>query len=355
MQENKLANLREMLLQSPTSNLWWECIQLVESAEDKGEKELLRSYLSDHASRDESWSLCRVPCGDWETEHPGWQLCEVTQKKVKSLPKTYEVHCPPGRYMRGCSPGDEEAYDDEKPRHEVILSRGFWAFATPITQAAFAAVDELRTFAFRGKQRPVETINWFEAMHFCNQLSEKLDLEPVYSFSEGYEKWIEDQTGTTPEVSWNPEANGYRLPTEAEWEYMCRAGSIDAMYGPLDEIAWYDENSRRTHKVAEKMPNAWGFFDTLGNVWEWCFDTMNAYAYKKPLVVDPLNLLPPSWEEAEEFEDPEDFEDGDSSQKLARGGCWAYSSGGTRASFRVSRESWYRSNYIGFRPVRTQF
>ena len=354
MQENKLATLREMLLQPPTANLWWECVELVEKAQEGDEKELLRSYLCDHASRDESWSLCRVPCGDWAPEHPGWQMSEVTQKKVKSLPKTNEVFCPPGLYIRGASPDDDEAYDDEKPRHQVTLTRGFWAFATPITQAAFAVINDSHSSEFKAKQRPVESINWFEALDFCNQLSERLGLEPVYSFSEGFEEWVVNREGAAPEVEWKQEAKGYRLPTEAEWEYLCRAGSSGAMYGKLEDIAWYDSNSTKSHKVGEKLPNAWGFFDTLGNVWEWCFDTMNAFAYDKRPMVDPLNLKAPDWEDAG-VEDPEDFDSADPSQKVARGGCWAYSSGGARASFRVSRESWYTANYIGFRPVRTQF
>jgi sulfatase modifying factor 1 len=118
---------------------------------------------------------------------------------------------------------------------------------------------------------PMTDVSWLDAIKFCNQLSLAAGLEPEYTI--GDDPNAED-------VVCNWQATGYRLPSEAEWEYACRAGSTEARYGELDEIAWYRENSAdRIHEVGTKSPNAWGFHDMLGNVWEWTWDLYDAGVY----------------------------------------------------------------------------
>ncbi len=163
--------------------------------------------------------------------------------KVNPKDNLRYVWIPPGKFMMGCSPGDSECYDKEKPSHEVSISHGFWMGQTAVTQAAYKAVTgKPNPSHFKGDDLPVEQVTWEEAKFYC-------------------------------------EAVGMRLPTEAEWEYAARAGSTGARYSSLDEVAWYDGNSGgKTHPVAQKLPNAWGLYDTLGNVWEWCSDWYGNYS-----------------------------------------------------------------------------
>ncbi|WP_229706125.1 formylglycine-generating enzyme family protein [Micromonospora sonchi] len=137
----------------------------------------------------------------------------------------------------------------------------------PVTQAEYARVTGERPSAFTGAKLPVESVSWWDAVRFCNALSEREGREPAYR--------LDDE-----DVQWDRTADGYRLPTEAEWEYACRAGTTGPRYGPLDEIAWYRDNSgERPHDVGGRQPNAWGLHDMLGNVWNWCWDVYDAEVY----------------------------------------------------------------------------
>ncbi len=139
----------------------------------------------------------------------------------------------------------------------------------PVTQELYAAVTGENPATFQGKDLPVETVSWIEAINFCNLLSESLGKSPCYSGDLGTEK-----------VTLNPQADGYRLPTEPEWQYACQANTQGIRYGRLEDIAWFKENSdNRTHKVGQKLPNAWGLYDMLGNVWEWCSDIYDETVY----------------------------------------------------------------------------
>jgi formylglycine-generating enzyme required for sulfatase activity len=142
------------------------------------------------------------------------------------------VRMPAGSFMTGCSPGDSECSDREKPARRVTIA-AFSIGQTPVTQEAYQQVTGTNPSYFRGAKLPVENVRWNEAQNYCK-------------------------------------AVGMTLPTETQWEYAARAGTTGARYGPLDAIAWYDGNSNKTtHPVGQKLPNAWGLYDMLGNVVQW--------------------------------------------------------------------------------------
>lgn len=117
--------------------------------------------------------------------------------------------------------------------------------------------------------KPRHSVSWWQAARFCNALSHHEGLPSAYVLDERAEL-----------ATWDPTATGYRLPTEAEWEYGCRAGGDGARYGPLDDIAWHRTNStNQLHEVGTRRPNDWGLHDMLGNVWEWCWDVYDAEVY----------------------------------------------------------------------------
>ena len=155
------------------------------------------------------------------------------------------------------SRADDPGPEQNEPQFEVSLSRGFWLQQTELTQAEYEALMGINPSYFKGTSNPVETVNWTEATEFCRRLSE-----------------------LPPEKS---SGNLYRLPTEAEWEYACRAGSTtaycfgDAEAG-IEDYGWFNKNAARTtHPVGGKKPNAWGLHDMHGNVAEWCSDFYGDY------------------------------------------------------------------------------
>lgn len=205
------------------------------------------------------------------------------------------VFIPPGEFMMGCSEGDRECDDDEKPPQKVELTRGFWIGQTEVTQAAYEKVMKTQNRSyFKGADRPVEQVSWDDANAYCK-------------------------------------AVGMGLPTEAQWECAARAGSKAARYGDLDQIAWYRANSKdQTQPVAAKAPNDWGLYDMLGNVWEWVADWYDEKYYDQRVSKDPLGPATGAW-------------------RVVRGGSWFYSPKVVRVSFR-SRGGLANRNYlIGFR------
>jgi formylglycine-generating enzyme required for sulfatase activity len=143
------------------------------------------------------------------------------------------VWIPPGRFTMGCSRGDADCRDNEKPPREVQIPNGFWIGQTEVTQGVYRRVTGQNESEFRGDYLPVEQVTWSEARDYCRAVE-------------------------------------MRLPTEAEWEYAARAGSSSARYGPINDIAWYAGNSgKKTHEVGQKQPNQFGLYDMLGNVREW--------------------------------------------------------------------------------------
>ena len=145
--------------------------------------------------------------------------------------------------------------DDRKKTQWSVRVEPFYLSRYQASQELYYEVTRRTPASFQGKQRPVEEVSWYDAVNFCNLLSRQVGLQQCYV--------IESEA-----VSLLSNANGYRLPTDAEWEYACRAGDKRPRYGELDAIAWYKDNSQdTTHDVGLKVANDWGLYDMLGNVW----------------------------------------------------------------------------------------
>lgn len=176
-----------------------------------------------------------------------------------------------GNEMIAIPPGRVTLSDRRTQRSWPVELAPYRLGAFPVTQGLYAQVTGGRPSAAQGDRFPVEGVSWWDAVRFCNALSRREGFAPAYRFH---------TDGEGEGVGWDTSADGYRLPTEAEWEHGCRAGTTGPRYGELDEIAWYRGNSReRVHDVGGKSPNAWGLHDMLGNVWDWCWDVYDAEVY----------------------------------------------------------------------------
>jgi formylglycine-generating enzyme required for sulfatase activity len=204
------------------------------------------------------------------------------------------VWIPPGQFMMGCSPGNTGCNADAKPVHKVTITKGFWMGQTEVTQEAYIRVAGTNPSHFIGQQRPVENVAWDQARTYC-------------------------------------EETGSRLPTESEWEYAARAGSTAETYANVDSIAWYRDNSGdETHAVKGKLPNAWGLYDILGNVWEWVAGFWGGYPADH--VVDPQGAT-------------------GGRARIMRGGSYKYGPWGSQASSRYMVGPAPNGGAIGFRCV----
>jgi formylglycine-generating enzyme required for sulfatase activity len=261
---------------------------------------------------------------------------QVGDSKVNPTDGQRYVWITPGTFQMGCSPGDAECFEDEKPAHGVTLTKGFWMGRTAVTVGAFKRyaqatgkpmppekddIGRLLNAAAGNDNLPVVAITWDEAAGFCG--------------------WA-----------------GMRLPTEAEWEYAARAGTTSARYGNLDDIAWYGDNSGKQRidstaiwntdsknyakrlydngngpkPVGQKQPNAYGLYDMLGNVWQWTADWYGGKFYQASERRDPTG--PPG-----------------GTYRVLRGGSWFNRPWYVRVSYRVRLEPGFRGSYIGFRCV----
>ena len=221
--------------------------------------------------------------------------------------------CPPGTFLMGSPSSETGRSENEGPQHQVTLSRGFWMSRTEITQAQWTAVMGSNPSYFTGDtSRPVERVSW---NNICAS-----------------------GTGYLARLNASYPGYGFRLPTEAEWEYACRAGSTmrfhwgdDSALSLIGSYAWYSANGAgTTHSVASKVSNSWGLYDMSGNVWEWCSDWYAAYT--SSAVTDPTG--PTS-----------------GSSKVLRGGGYSYDYSRCRSAYRDINGVDAVYNYNGFRIV----
>jgi formylglycine-generating enzyme required for sulfatase activity len=215
---------------------------------------------------------------------------------------------PAGSFRMGSNAGDSS----EKQIHPVTISRPFWMGKTEVTQAQYKQVMGDNPAHYQGLENPMESVSWNDAVVFCRKLTAR-----------------ERQAGRLPE------GFEYMLPTGAQWEYACRAGSsTEYCFGDdadrLDEAAWYGENSgKQTHPVAQKKPNAWGLYDMHGNVWEWCRDWYEG-GYLSAGVTDPQG--PDS-----------------GTARVLRGGCYLSLASCCRSAERLRGAPSVTGNVLGFR------
>ena len=248
------------------------------------------------------------------------------------------VSIEPGEFLMGSPESDTEASSDEKPQHRVRITEAFSLGIHEVTQGQYQAVMGETPSNFKGSDDlPVENVSWLDAVKFCNKLSEREKRVPFYRI-DGAE--FVGASGV-PLLVAVAGGNGYRLPTEAEWEYACRAGSATVYPfgnddGNLGKHAWYNSDSEfKTHPAGQKRPNAWGLYDMLGNVLEWCGDGYDEKYYASSPPADP-----PGASEA--------------SARVFRGGCWSSFARYCRPAIRGWGSPVIRHAYLGFRVAAAQ-
>ncbi|MHB9295904.1 putative Serine/threonine-protein kinase Pkn1 [Pillotina sp. SPG140] len=227
---------------------------------------------------------------------------------------TFTMGSPPSERMRGSNEG---------PQHEVTVNN-FYLGKYEVTQKEYQAVTGINPATHKGGNLPVENITWYEAIQYCNALSVKEGLTPVYTIH-----------GTA--VIWNHAFNGYRLPTEAEWEYAAKGGNKDAVTflyagsNNADTVGWHSGNSSESRPAGSKEPNSLGLYDMSGNVGEMCWDFHGPY--------DAAPQTNPAGAPTGGYH-------------VGRGGCWYYDVQYLRTSFRAYIEPETRYHMVGFRIAR---
>jgi formylglycine-generating enzyme required for sulfatase activity len=236
-----------------------------------------------------------------------------------------------GTFIMGSPANEPERKDDEGPQHKVTIS-SFYMGKYQVTQAEYKAVMGTNPSHFKEDNLPVDSVSWFDTVEYCNHLSQREGLSPAYKVN-----------GTN--VTWNQDADGYRLPTEAEWEYACRAGTITPFntgYDITTSQANFDGNypynnnakgeyRKKTTAVGSFEPNPWGLYDMHGNVYEWCWDWESAYL--NGAQTDPIGAVSGGY-------------------RVFRGGCWDDFGEHLRSAYRGSSYPKGGDFDFGFRLVR---
>jgi formylglycine-generating enzyme required for sulfatase activity len=231
---------------------------------------------------------------------------------------TNMVFIPPGTFRMGSPTNEVDRYNWEEPQTDVIISRGYWMGKYEVTQGEYLAVMGSNPSNYTGDtNRPVEMVNWYDATNYCATLTQQ--------------ERAAGRIGTN---------SVYRLPTEAEWEYACRAETStrfsygdDPGYTNLTDYAWYWDNT--THPVGQKLPNPWGLYDMHGNVFEWCQDWFDTYP--GGIALDPQGPAIPSatW----------------GSLRVIRGGDWHNYAADCRSAYRYAYDPDGGNGDLGFRVV----
>jgi formylglycine-generating enzyme required for sulfatase activity len=273
------------------------------------------------------------------------------------------VRINPGSFMMGSPNTEPGHFDSEGPQHQVTLTSGFWIGIYPVTQAQFQTVMGTNPSNFTTSpggnpgNLPVEQVSWYDAIVFCNRLSLMNGRSPAYEMQTEANTavWSADPStwGTVPtssNVRWNAVrivtgSNGYRLPTDAQWEYACRAGSTAAFNWGTDVITDTQANylagvldynnlavgtfPGRTTEVGSYAPNAWGLYDKHGNVYEWCWDGQRRYETSMNDPVGPLGAF-----------------------RVVRGGSWNHLGRVARSAYRLHNNPNAGTSNVGFRVLR---
>jgi formylglycine-generating enzyme required for sulfatase activity len=327
------------------------------TAEDQFTEIEVNAYTSIRVVSDQGgYQFDRLEKPDWAVEfgHDSYGLYSVfeVETEKKGTPVRQKMRwIPPGRFLMGSAEGRDYGRGNESPEHEVVITQGYWMFDTPCTQGLWTALMGGNPSSFVDPERPVEQVSWEDASGFAQRLNGWFGKKNKKSSGKSVIGWSE---------------LAFRLPTEAEWEYACRAGTKtdtylgdleilgDANAPLLDRIGWYGGNSGRdydlkksisleldwlterqypdkvrgTQKVAGKVPNGWGLYDMLGNVWEWCEDWDGEYSADR--ATDPINLS-------------------EGSIRVIRGGSWDAPARYLRSDCRFLYHLYDRRDFLGFR------
>ena len=234
-----------------------------------------------------------------EKQRPGEEMINEVGMKLHWVPS--------GSFQMGSY---DDPYHEEEPVHVVKITRGFWMGAHEVTQSQWKAVTGSVRAEEKGDNLPVTEVSWAEARNYCNSLTKREQSKGLLN-----------------------KDMAYRLPSEAEWEYACRATTTASTYGPIEKIAWFGSPDKaHLHPVGQKEANAWGLYDMLGNAAEWCFDTHHSNYDDAPADGTPWLA-------------------GTSRSRMVRGGMDSTIKSRCRASYRSSRLSHLRHPAIGFRVV----
>lgn len=295
LHEHNIVHVERVFVENKERSFWAFCIEYLEDAS-----------LNSNVEKERTFNYSEIYS---ETD-------KVNPLSVEIAGTRYTFcYCPPGEFWMG-SPEDEEGRSENETRRRVKITHGFWMLETPVTQGLYKAIKGCSNCEFQdgaeATSRPVENVSWEDCRLFAKTLNSR-DL--------GIDKNLK-----------------FRLPTEAEWEYACRAGTEGAYAGDPEKMGWFKNNSdSQTHEVKQKDPNAWGLYDMHGNVGEWCLDN-----YREKLGVDDET-------------DPVEFVKDGEIHTVRSGKGYADKASSQRSASRFGAHYSEESSNIGFRLVLSSF